>query len=528
MKSSPSPQHCQCPCCAAAATFTSAPLSGINRRHFLHRVGAAAVGGLALATPDLNATEDLGLPRRGPLPRKPITVQPVLTYEVPQRREGTSWRSWGGIQSDADASQETARIEQELAAMRKSADFPLEIRPVQAIRTAEPVANLARGDHDVMLIYGAGGGLDLLETLCARNRWNLMFLRHDPGPAYLWYEIVHPRFLRKTVDEYGQPGFDVDDVIVDRHDEVLWRLRALGGLKNTLGKKMVCVGGASGWGHGGQTAPARTRELWKMDLVDCDYRDFGPRLGDALKNAGLVKTCAAAADRYLGRRGVKLETTREFVANAFVLNEVFKDVMAEAQTDALTVNHCMGTIMGMSQTTACLPLSLLNDDGYLAFCESDFVVIPSGVLLHYISNLPVFLNDPTYPHDNTVTLAHCTAPRKMNGRKLEPVKILTHFESDYGAAPKVEMKLGQLCTNLVPDFASKKWVGFQGTIVANPFHAICRSQIDVRINGDGQALMEEMKGFHWMMSYGDYLRECRYALKKVGVEFLNVSDGKLT
>jgi L-fucose isomerase-like protein len=201
--------------------------------------------------------------------------------------------------------------------------------------------------------------------------------------------------------------------------------------------------------------------------------------------------------------------------------------MDEARTDAITVNNCMGTIMGMSKTTACMPLSLLNDDGYLAFCESDFVVIPSGVLLHYISNLPVFLNDPTYPHESTVTLAHCTAPRKMNGKKLEPVKILTHFESDYGAAPKVEMKLGQVCTNLVPDFASKKWVGFEGTIIANPFHAICRSQIDVKINGNCSALMEEMKGFHWMMSYGDYMRECGYALKKVGVDFLNVSAGKL-
>ena len=89
--------------------------------------------------------------------------------------------------------------------------------------------------------------------------------------------------------------------------------------------------------------------------------------------------------------------------------------MDEAETDAITINDCMGTIMGMSETTACLPLSLLNDDGYLAFCESDFVVIPSGILLHYISGKPVFLNDPTYPHDGMVTLAHCTAPRKMDG-----------------------------------------------------------------------------------------------------------------
>ena len=90
--------------------------------------------------------------------------------------------------------------------MAQGADFPLEIRPVQALKTVAPAANLARGDHDVMMIYAAGGGLDMLETLTAKDKWNLMFLRHDPGPVYLWYEIVHPRFLRKTVDEYGQPG----------------------------------------------------------------------------------------------------------------------------------------------------------------------------------------------------------------------------------------------------------------------------------------------------------------------------------
>ena len=182
--------------------------------------------------------------------------------------------------------------------------------------------------------------------------------------------------------------------------------------------------------------------------------------------------------------------------------------------------------MPMSETTACLPLSLLNDEGYLAFCESDFVVIPSGVLLHYISGKPVFLNDPTYPHDQTVTLAHCTAPRKMDGKHLERAKIMTHFESDYGAAPKVEMRLGQKVTNLVPDFASRKWVGFSGVIVGNPFLDICRSQIDVRIDGDAAALLQEMKGFHWMTAYGLYLPETAYALHKVGVALLDVSTSK--
>jgi L-fucose isomerase-like protein len=319
---------------------------------------------------------------------------------------------------------------------------------------------------------------------------------------------------------------DVWDVVVDKQEDLLWRLRALSGLKNTLGKRIVAIGGAGGWGAGGRQAPAITRGLWKMDLVDYSYKDFAPRLQAAYQNAPLVKRCNDAARRFLRQRGVSLHTKTDFVERAFVLTEVFKDIMDEAKTDAMTVNACMGTIMGISKTTACLPLMLLNDDNYLAFCESDFVVIPSGVLLHYISGLPVFLNDPTYPHDDIVTLAHCTAPSKMDGRRAERTKVLTHFESDYGAAPKVEMRLGQITTNIVPDFASKKWVGFAATIVDNPFLDICRSQIDVKIHGNSAALLEQMKGFHWMLSYGDYLKETGYALKKVGVEFLNVSASR--
>ena len=183
----------------------------------------------------------------------------------------------------------------------------------------------------------------------------------------------------------------------------------------------------------------------------------------------------------------------------------------------------MGTIMPLSETTACLPLSLLNDSGYTAYCESDFVVIPSGILLHYISSQPVFLNDPTYPHHDVVTLAHCTAPRKMNGKHYEPAKILTHFESDYGAAPKVEMKLGQKITVINPDFNCKRWLGFEGKIIDNPFMDICRSQIDVQIKGDCDTLVKETRGFHWMVSYGNYLNELSYALKKVGVDWMNLT-----
>ena len=86
---------CNCGCCAAAGLHSG---GGWNRRDFLFRVGAAAATGLAFSAFDALADDpSLALPARGPLPQRPLKVQPVLTYALPERREHTSWRSWGGL-----------------------------------------------------------------------------------------------------------------------------------------------------------------------------------------------------------------------------------------------------------------------------------------------------------------------------------------------------------------------------------------------------------------------------------------------
>jgi hypothetical protein len=490
---------------------------GFPRRDFVSGLGAAAAG-LSLAGGA--AAQTRGAARQEPI-RTSLRVQPVLMYSAPERRQAASWREWGGIQNEQQAAEERNRIETELAQMRKGADFPLEVLPLASVKTVDEAAAIAKGAHDVTLVYAAGGGAGLLEALTSPERWNLIFLRHRSGPVYLWYEIAHPRYLRKTVDEI-YPRLTPDDIVVDSHAEILWRLRGLHGLKNALGKRIVALGGASGWGNGGRLAPDRARETWRFDIQEVSYPDLGERLKKARADDALVRRCRADAEAYLKQKGTTLETSREFVERCFVLTEVFRGLLAEFHTDAFTINQCMGTIMAVSETTACLPLSLLNDEGYMAFCESDFVVIPSGVLLHYISGKPVFLNDPTYPHDGLVTCAHCTAPRKLDGVQVHDTRILTHFESDYGAAPKVEFRKGQTVTNIVPDFSGKRWVGAAGKVAGSPFLPICRSQVDIALDGDTRKLVEEMRGFHWMTCYGDYIRETGYAVSKLGMDWVTV------
>ena len=123
-----------------------------------------------------------------------------------------------------------------------------------------------------------------------------------------------------------------------------------------------------------------------------------------------------------------------------------------------------------------------------------------------------------------VTFAHCAAPRRMNGKDYEPTRILTHFESDYGAATKVEYPKGQVTTHVIPNLHCSKWFGFRGKIIDSPAFDICRSQMDVAIDGDWRKLRREMQGFHTIVCYDDYLREVGYVLGKLGIEWVNVSD----
>ena len=522
-------QNCQpastC-CCPDSSGLTKAPAAGtLTRRGFLKNVGFSTLGTVAMG--HLRWTE-LSSDRVQPLspgladPRIPIKVKPVLVYSTPKRAPQTSWRAWGGIQTRREAEEEIARIQGELAALKKRADFPVEFLPVSGVREPADLSASHASDissADAIIVYAAGGWMDIFSKLEQTGKELIFFCRHRSGPVYLWYEIISPRYLRQHTDDPALERVTDDDVVIDNQEELEWRLRSLCGLRNTIGAGIIAVGGPDAWSQPPGVVPKLVEEKWKFAIKTVSYEDLGRLIQEARRDQKAVREAQQSAREYLKLPGTKLETELNFVENAFLLEKIFIALMERGGCRAITINGCMGTIIPLAETTACLTLSLLNDAGYLAFCESDFVVIPSGVLLANISGRPVFLNDPTYPHEGIITLAHCTAPRKMDGRHVEPARILTHFESDYGAAPKVEMSRGQVVTNIIPDFAAKRWVGLRGKIEEAPFLPICRSQIEVSFESDSQQLARRMPGFHWMTGYGDYLREVGYALRRVKISW---------
>ncbi|MBN2473377.1 MAG: hypothetical protein JXB62_02120 [Pirellulales bacterium] len=506
----------------------------MNRRQFAAMTTAGLTGtalGLSSATAADTAAVEPWNPDTPPLVTgRALRVQPILAHGICTPREKSSWRSWSEIVNEPAAAEEMRRIGGELTALSARADFPLEMLPPAKVTTAEQAASVQRGDFDVVLLYAASNA-GLFRPCCAADprRDTIVFVRHKSGPTYYGYECLGVRFFQipspelwqgNTAESHGP--VTLDDVVVDDYDEVLWRLRALYGLKNFVGQRVLALGGAQGKYDG--TAPEVARKRFHLEIVELAYDELAARLRAVAADAKLQQQCAAWTDRYLALPNTRLETRKQFVHKAFALYVVFKQWLREHQAPAITINACMGTIISMSDTTACMPLSWLNDEGQIALCESDFVVVPAGILLHYVAGKPVFMHNSTFPHKAIVTCAHCTAPRRMDGRRYEPVRIMTHYESDFGAAPKVEMPLGQPVCAISPEYASGRWVGIKAVVRDNPELAICRSQQDVEIEGNWKRLIAETRDSHWMMVYGDYLREVGYAARKIGLTWDNVSD----
>jgi hypothetical protein len=502
--------------------------TGISRRNFLGGLAAvSAITGLKLAAASQagdiskkSASSGTALP-----PGKTLRVKPVLTYAIERRREKTSWRSYGGVQTQAIAKEEAGIIKNELKKLASQAEFPIEVLPVTMVDNGQSADAVAGMDCDVLLLYPAGGWQ--VYKLAATQKPTIMFVRHKSGYHYLWYEIAHWRFLRRNGDIIKESNMDVDDIVVDDYGEILWRLRALYGLKNAKGTKMLAIGGLRAYSEPGQKlGPKHAKEVWNYDFKIVSEQEFAKLLTEARADENVMKQAQRQTEELLTQTNVDLKTDRRFVVNSFLALNVCKQLMEESGATNFGFANCMGrSVIEMLDTPPCLVLSLANDEGYTAYCHTDLTHTLPGVLLRWIAGKPTFVCNSHFPHNGTFTVAHCAAPRKMNGRDYEPTTIMTHFESDYGAATKVRYTKGQVVTVIIPNLRCSKWQSFRGKILDSPSNPACRSQIDIEIQGDFRKLLTDMQGFHVQICYGDYLREVGYALKKIGtLEWQNFSE----
>ena len=167
---------------------------------------------------------------------------------------------------------------------------------------------------------------------------------------------------------------------------------------------------------------------------------FGTRIGLFGKPSdGLIASGVVDYDylrEYYGIQTINIDLQRLIdeikVSDPYL---AIKKICQEERLDAMTI-RCFD-IVKTCNTTSCLALAKLNDEGIVAGCEGDMQTLMTMLLARKLCNEPAFMANPSILTDKTTMFAHCTVPLSMCYR----TTMRTHFESGIGVAVQGDMPL---------------------------------------------------------------------------------------
>jgi len=218
-------------------------------------------------------------------------------------------------------------------------------------------------------------------------------------------------------------------------------------------------------------------------------------------------------------KATKVLIKDEALSDASRVFLAMQQIIGRHRLDGLTIK-CFDLLE--HKFTACLGMSLTNDQGIVASCEGDLHASFSMLTGQLLAGKPVWMANPSSidAEKNLLTLAHCTVPFSMLS-ETGNTTLTTHMESDLSVAIAGPMQKGPVTIfRSGRDF--KNIHAITGQIVDTNMgdKSLCRTQAIIKTNTSVSEWMQKTPGNHQVLAYGNILPElsdfCRFA----GVELI--------
>ncbi|MBA7598638.1 hypothetical protein ES703_05657 [subsurface metagenome] len=232
---------------------------------------------------------------------------------------------------------------------------------------------------------------------------------------------------------------------------------------------------------------------------------IGPRivqvdLSELVKEVGKISSSEARkiSEGFLSNVLKMVEPTEMDVVQAAKIYLGLKNLVKKYNLDALSI-RCFDLIPALDNT-GCFAVSKMIDEGVIAGCEGDIDTTLTMLVLHYLTNEPVWLAN-TCSIDrakNTLTFAHCTIATKLL-EDASKVTLRSHFESGKGVSIQGVLKQGQKVTIArLGGLKMDKMVIATGTIRRSDMghEHMCRTQVEVRLDSKVKAFINNLLGNH--------------------------------
>lgn len=268
-----------------------------------------------------------------------------------------------------------------------------------------------------------------------------------------------------------------------------------GGVKAALrlrGHRMGLLGAPSPWLVYSVVDSGELRRRLGVELVELDIKSLmkGLEIGEEERESARKLLEAAEGS----------EVPEEEVAKAFAVYRRLKEIFSERGLGSVTV-RCFDLIKEAG-TTACVALSLMNDEGSTAGCEGDVPAALAMLVAQTITGRPSFMANPALIEGDTVLLAHCTVALGL----VERYRLRTHFESGLGVGVAGKLPEGVRATVLrfSPELDRlRAGVGevFEGRPVREGY---CRTQVLLELKG-AEKLLRDPMGNHYVLVLEDIM-----------------------
>lgn len=249
------------------------------------------------------------------------------------------------------------------------------------------------------------------------------------------------------------------------------------------------------------------REYYGVESIYIDLQ----RVIDGIKGVSTSEAEKVVKEIEKRAKSVKEPNDADMLAAAKTYLAI-KKICQEEHLDAMTI-RCFD-IVKTCNTTSCLALAMLNDEGIVAGCEGDMQTLLSMLLAKRLCGEEAFMANPSQVTDDTTMFAHCTIPLAM----CDNTVIRSHFESGIGVAIQGDMPL--------TDYTIFKWGGrrLERFFVADAkavehqySNHFCRTQITLDVNLKPYLLSHSI-GNHHVIIRGKHAEEIRRFMRENGIK----------
>jgi len=347
-------------------------------------------------------------------------------------------------------------------------------------------------EYDLTINFIKSGGS---ESIFAEN------VEYLPQPAYLLATELHnslPASL-EILSFLNAEGLD-GKILHGEMEDLIVEIEELAAYKKVRDRiaeaRLGVIGQPSDWLIGSKVDYQHAAHHWGTEFIDIELEE----IYQELERVDSAKAKRIAAD-FLENAAEIVESNESELVEAAKIYLALKEVITENDLDALTI-RCFDIVMELN-TTGCLALALLNNEGLVAGCEGDVPAAFTMFLAYQLTGQMPFMANPAAidKKKDEIQFAHCTVATDISKDYI----IRSHFETGIGVGIQGILAEGPVTVFKIGGAGLEQYFVAEGEIIENMDSPnACRTQLKISLPQSSDYFLNDAIGNHHLIIPGKH------------------------